>query len=1334
MFSINSGFTANIAESDQGIVATSLETQAVPAPWTQGLFQQQWAFSGVSAVTAGGVAADISIQSVWGEYTGLGVRVALIDNFFDIDHADLQGRFDLATSRDLADAPGAVDIRPDDLYSNHGTMVAAVIGANGMDGTGMTGTAFGATLVGYVLRFGGTTQARSTLVSHLTQQLADDIDVVNNSWSFSTAFADDFNTAAWADLAAAINAQAALGRGGLGTVMVVGAGNDRQFDATRWWLDGDNTNHHSTTNNRAMITVAATTEAGAVTEFSTPGASVFVAAPGEMMLTANISDNDGNAANDYIFARGTSFATPVVSGVVALMLEANADLGYRDVQDILALSSRRVDPVSSNWSENGASVWNGGGFFVNSDVGFGLVDAHAAVRLAETWTRTQTRANEASVSGAVTLSAPMVLTEGGTATAQVTLTAADAFKAQWIELAIDIAHPSVGDLTVVLVSPSGMRSVLIDKPAGGTSTRDNLTFTLSSNQFWGEDPTGTWTVEITDGGSISTGTLRSAELRVYGTESADDTYVFTDDFAALGRDSVVISDTDGIDSLNLSALSTAVIVDLEPGHVQSIAGYPVTIDADTYLERAFTGDGNDQVRGNSLANTIATGRGDDIITMTAGADTLSGGAGEDTLLIDGAMVDFALRAVGTDVFELCRIDGEGHLVPGTQQRLTGIETLTFADASLSLDAFLSASSARFPDIAPLTDPVTNGGDNGAGGGSGEENGDGEEGQSSNVVIEDETPVTPSLVASATSGAATPDTASFADVDHAIRARLTTPGSVTGIGTTAQQAMIVLRNMIGSSHSDRLSGNDDDNLLNGGLGADTLIGGDGNDQFIIDTAGDTLVETATGGHDSVMADCSYALSDWIEDLTLTGAARDATGNGLANRITGNGGNNLLDGRGGDDTLSGGIGNDRYVIDSLGDVIVETANEGIDSVSASVSHTLESNVEQMTLTGTGNIEATGNALDNKLTGNAGDNRIDGGSGADWMAGGDGNDVYIIDNARDRVAESAAGGSDTILSSVSLRLFDNVETATLTGRANLSLIGNSLDNVLTGNDGNNRLVGLAGNDTLAGGNGNDRYDIDSTGDVIIEAEGAGIDTVYSTASYAMQDGVEQVVLLGTADLQATGNALNNNLTGNAGANILDGGLGADWMSGGAGDDTYYVDNVRDRVAEGQNRGHDTVYASVSMRLGANIEALVLTGSSNLNAVGNASANTIAGTSGNNRLAGGLGNDTLSGGAGEDVFIFDTRLNGTTNVDTITDFDAQTDSLALDDAVFSRMGARGRIDAGQFHIGQEATGTSHRIIYDNETGSLYYDRDGSGRAEKVLFAKIGSQTELSHLDFFII
>jgi Ca2+-binding RTX toxin-like protein len=390
-----------------------------------------------------------------------------------------------------------------------------------------------------------------------------------------------------------------------------------------------------------------------------------------------------------------------------------------------------------------------------------------------------------------------------------------------------------------------------------------------------------------------------------------------------------------------------------------------------------------------------------------------------------------------------------------------------------------------------------------------------------------------------------------------------------------------------------------NLQFGGSGNDTLTGTD--------------LRTGVGGA--------------LDDILAGGAGDDALSGGAGrDALFGGAGNDTLQGGAGADAMSGGAGNDSYLVDDVGDSVVEQVGEGTDSVQSSVSFVLGANVESLTLTGSANVNATGNALDNVLVGNAGNNILDGGAGNDALTGGAGNDTYVVGSAGDVVLELAAEGTDTVQASVAFTLSANVENLTLTGSANVNATGNALDNILTGNSGVNVLTGGAGNDT---------YGVDNSADSVVETTGAGTDLVLSSASYVLSANLENLTLTGSADLNATGNTQNNTLIGNAGNNTLDGGAGNDTMTGGAGNDTYGVDSASDVVTELSGEGADTVQSAVSYSLGVNLENLTLTGSGNLSATGNALDNTLIGNTGNNTLDGGAGNDVMSGGAGNDTYI---------------------------------------------------------------------------------------------------
>jgi Ca2+-binding RTX toxin-like protein len=451
-------------------------------------------------------------------------------------------------------------------------------------------------------------------------------------------------------------------------------------------------------------------------------------------------------------------------------------------------------------------------------------------------------------------------------------------------------------------------------------------------------------------------------------------------------------------------------------------------------------------------------------------------------------------------------------------------------------------------------------------------------------------------------------------------------------------------LFGNGGNDTLSGFGGADVLDGGTGADTMIGGLGDDDFVVDNPGDVVIEEVGEGDDTVKVGFSLTLAANVENLTLTGnAAINGTGNALANTLLGNTANNILDGKLGADTMRGGIGDDTYVVDNVGDVVLELAGQGTDLVQAGATFTIANNIENLTLTGVDNINGTGNALANTLLGNAGNNILDGKAGADTMTGGLGGDTYVVDNAGDVVTEAGAG-TDTVQSTITFALGASFENLTLTGGAAVNGTGNTLVNILTGNGAANTLNGLGGHDTLNGGSGadlllgglgNDIYMVDNVGDVAAENAGEGTDLVQSSVTFTLGANVENLTLTGAA-INATGNALANILTGNAASNTLNGGTGADTMIGGLGSDTYVVDNAGDVVTEGAGVGTDLVQSSVTFTLGANFENLTLTGAA-ISGTGNTLANILTGNGASNTLNGGTGADTMIGGLGSDTYVVD-------------------------------------------------------------------------------------------------
>jgi serralysin len=434
-----------------------------------------------------------------------------------------------------------------------------------------------------------------------------------------------------------------------------------------------------------------------------------------------------------------------------------------------------------------------------------------------------------------------------------------------------------------------------------------------------------------------------------------------------------------------------------------------------------------------------------------------------------------------------------------------------------------------------------------------------------------------------------------------------------------------------------------------------------------------------------------------EKAIGGSGNDTiTGNSAANTLTGNAGDDTLNGGTGADSLIGGAGNDTYVVDNVGDTVTENAGGGTDSVQSSVSYTLAANVENLTLTGSTNINGTGNNLANVITGNGAANTLNGGGGADTLIGGAGNDTYIVDSVGDTVTENASAGTDLVKASVSYTLGANVENLTLFGTGAINGTGNGLDNHVTGNDAVNILDGGLGNDVLTGRGGDD------------------------------------------------------SLIGGSGNDTLNGGTGADSMSGGIGNDLYYVDNALDTITENSGEGTDLVKASVSFTLGANVEKLVLTGSGAIDGTGNTLDNVITGTTaantlsggagvdslwgygGNDTLIGGAGRDTLVGGTGNDLFVFDDGDFGgatTATADRITDFTNGQDKLDLS-AVDANTGLGG--DQAFSFIGTSAfSGTAGELHYQQISGNTYVSGDTNGDGVADFMIRLDGLHTMTSSDF---
>jgi len=468
------------------------------------------------------------------------------------------------------------------------------------------------------------------------------------------------------------------------------------------------------------------------------------------------------------------------------------------------------------------------------------------------------------------------------------------------------------------------------------------------------------------------------------------------------------------------------------------------------------------------------------------------------------------------------------------------------------------------------------------------------------------------------------------------------------------------------------------------------------------------------------------------------------------LTGLDTNDILLGTAGADILAGGNGDDLYYVENAADQVLEANGAGDDRVVTSVGYVLTGGSHVETLeaaSGAGGISLTGNALDNLLLGHDGNNSLHGGGGAgDVLSGLGGNDTYYTDVATTAIIEAAGGGNDALYTSLSYVLLTaEVETLSTNNHASsaaINLTGNHLNQTIVGNAGANILHGGGGTDVLIGLGGNDTYYVDVAATQAYEAIGGGTDALYTSVSYTLAGGSEVETLStnnhsATSAINLTGNALNNILVGNAGANILHGGGGTDQLIGLAGDDTYYTDSTTTQAYEGVGGGNDALYTSVSYTLAGGSEIETLSASSHgattaISLTGNQFANMIYGNAGNNVIDGKGGADDLIGFGGQDVFAFTTAL-GVTNIDRILGFNAADDTIALDDAIFTGL-ALGALNPNAFVTGAAALDANDRIIYNNLTGQLLFDADGSGSGAAVHFAIIATGLSLTASDFTVI
>ncbi|MDD3775464.1 MAG: calcium-binding protein [Sulfurovaceae bacterium] len=514
-----------------------------------------------------------------------------------------------------------------------------------------------------------------------------------------------------------------------------------------------------------------------------------------------------------------------------------------------------------------------------------------------------------------------------------------------------------------------------------------------------------------------------------------------------------------------------------------------------------------------------------------------------------------------------------------------------------------------------------------------------------------------------------------------------------------------------------SGND---WLKGGTGSDAIYGGDGHDTIIIDD-GDNLSNINGGsGFDTLIYEGNSDLNINMDALEVE-SIYSGDGNDF---ILGSMNSDILEGRHGNDILNGSSGDDVYVyhegdgIDTIKEyascngfkailvepyasnpTIIKGFNDGIAFLSEHGepvgSETYSFILSQFALN-----SRTWKYIEAVVEINAGNDTIQFGNGIDIF---DlnlqkiGDDLIIKIDSNDMITIKDFTNSNRTIENIR---FSDGSTYKLDGL----VIGTEENDSLVGDDNDNTFVSGSGIDTMQGGIGNDTYYIDSDNDVVIENANEGTDTLISSITYTLSANVENIQLLGTAAINATGNMLNNVLTGNSANNILYGKAGDDTINGGAGDDTIKGDTGND---------------------------------------------TICGEDGNDIICGNGGKDVLEGGAGEDIFVFDTQfftqikifsqniIKSNGNVDTITDFSHNDDTIDLENSIFTKLTNTGVLNSNYFKITSDgkAKDSNDYIIYNSKTGELSYDADGNGFGVAVVFATLSNKPiDLTYSDFVVV
>ncbi len=1195
------------------------------------LFYSQWYLS------------EIRVKKVWQEYSGKDIEIGIFEGEenspFNYNHSDLNGNI----SAEYIEKVKNIEVSN---YNNHSTLVAGVISAE-KNNEGSIGIAYDAQISQNSWNPGN--DGLNGMMNY---------DIANNSWAFTNPFDDNFissNEVRAISAKLALNNAVNYGRSGLGTAIVQGAGNSRK--------EGDNVNYHNLINSRFNITTGSINQEGDLSKlveasdpFSNPGAAILVSAPGSnIKSTGNLLQNENGSTfgSDFELAQGTSFSAPIISGVVALMLEANPNLGYRDIQKILAYSARKINDDNTAWKFNGASTWNGGGLHYSNDYGFGIVDAHTAVRLAETWDTINAYNNEISAS-AVSNSLQNIA-DNGSISSSVNISSDTKLNVEYAEVTVDIAHGRIGDLVITLNSPDGTTSILLDRPGKapgsdsdlGIDNIDTLKFTLSSANFYGEHASGKWQLRVEDKATGETGVLKSWKLDLYGSpDNANDTYIFTDELGINDQGQHTISDLSGVDTINASGLLTDSVINLNIGAVSTINGKKVNlaineISTEFYKKQAELSPKQQQV---TQLQAQVTQVQDELANKTVLLPVKIGEYNQAILVKPTVTIDQlnAQYAIYNSLFSQWREYTAKFYDPRGQGSYVYTQTATnktvfFSKAQHKAHEALGIQADNAKTLYnSMVDQYNS-----------------------------EATIINSIVTQIRSLQQDIETLpkQISQLQEQVTLLQNEITSIQNYLNSFGNGNTIIENAYGGDGNDTITGNAANNFLYDGRGSDILTGGNGNDTF--------KIKQNAGDIDRIK---DFEISNFNEKIDIT----DFKVNNFSSlNITQQGNNAVIN----------FADNQKLILENVNKSLLTTNN---------FTGFLEQSV---TLNGTSaNDNLYGDSRSDYIYAGAGDDNINGGAGDNYLEGGAGADQFFINEHPDKTDTITDFDINNINERIVLRDFKDITSfnnlvleqqgndviislpesqRVLIKNINISslssdnfifygqilgskdrdiLTGTRLPDVIYGDDGNDEIYGNENNDYISGGSGNDTLLGDHGDDIIIGGEG------------------DDILLGGIGDDLLKGGAGQDILISDGGNDVLSGGLGSDKFVINKNDNstiTITDFNVSDFVERINLSTFSQITKLSDLNITQNAANAVITlpdnqkiilnninknlitrdnfvfygDDSNLQVIngtagadtlnGSTLGDTIYGLEGNDAILGGYGNDYISGGLGDDILI---------------------------------------------------------------------------------------------------